>query len=58
MTALGHSRRFGRASFTSGLPRQADIFGASWHFAFVPKAEAMPTREHRGVAKRRLCDVY
>ena len=36
MSGLGQSRRSGGPPTTSGLPRRADKFRASWHFAFVP----------------------
>ena len=38
MSDLGHSRRFGLLSVTSGLPQTADITRPGWHFAFVPLA--------------------
>jgi hypothetical protein len=39
MSQLGHSRHFGRARFTSGLPRLADIRRAGRHVPKVPNPE-------------------
>jgi hypothetical protein len=36
MSEMGHSRRFERPPFTSGLPRQADVFSVHRHVAKVP----------------------
>jgi hypothetical protein len=38
-SASGHSRRFDRPPGTSGLPRQADIFGACRNVSKVPKSD-------------------
>jgi hypothetical protein len=39
MTALGHSRQFGRGLATSALPRSADIHQVSRHVSKVPIAD-------------------
>jgi hypothetical protein len=38
-SASGQLHHFERAPITSGLPRKADSFRASRHFAFVPTSE-------------------
>jgi hypothetical protein len=39
MVAPGQKRRFGRASITSGLPRQADVFGVRRHVSKMPTSD-------------------
>ncbi len=46
MSQLGQSRRFDDVRVTSAYPRIAAVSQTWGHFAFVLKAEAMPTREH------------
>jgi hypothetical protein len=36
---LGQSRPSDRAQITSGLPREADVFGVGRHFSRVPRTE-------------------
>ena len=38
MTGLGHSRRFGRTTATSGLPRRTDILRIDGHVSKVNKS--------------------
>jgi hypothetical protein len=40
MSASGYSRRSDRVPMTSGLPRQADVFGVGQHVSNVPTGDA------------------
>ena len=51
MSPLGHSRRSDRATFTSGLPRLADIHRVGRHVSNVPGAEVDASGGLLGVAR-------